>query len=168
MIKSRCGFTLMELLVVLALIVIMFGLTMPQIRGVLLTDTLKRSARRVVGLTSELRERAVRNQKPYVLSFDPGKRRYWIGFSGMTEEELELALKNAETLPSNVRIEDIWRKNEGKAAAGEIPILFTPKGYASPSAIHLAADDGRQMTIVLSPFLKKARVMDHYVEFEEQ
>lgn len=166
MVRNRKGFTLIELVVVLSLIVMMIGLTMPRIRSTLLSDDLKRTALRMVGLVKNLRDEAVREQKTYTLYLDMAQQQYWIGFEAMTEAEQELARKNAEKLPRDVKILDVWFKSEGKVSEGEAVILFFKKGYVQPSAIHLGDDDGRRFTVVLSPFGGKVKVLEKYVEFE--
>jgi len=86
----------------------------------------------------------------------------------MTEEELALARENARELPRNVQILDVWFKEEGEVNEGETVILFFKKGYVQPSAIHLGADDGRRFTVVLSPFGGKVKVLEKYVDFENE
>ncbi len=162
------GFTLIELVVVMSLIITMLGLTMPKIRSRLLSDGLKRTALRMVGLASNLREEAVREQRIYALQLDMARQQYWIGFAAMTEEEQALARENAEKLPRDVQILDVWFKEGGKVTEGETAILFFKKGYVQPSAIHLGADDGRRMTLVLSPFMGNIKVMERYVDFDNE
>ena len=166
--RNHKGFTLIELVVVVSLIVMMIGLTLPQIRNTLLSDALKRTALRMVGLVKNLRDEAVREQKTYGLRLDMVRQQYWVGFTAMTEEEQMLARKNAEKLPPNVQILDVWFKEGGKISEGEAVIPFFKKGYVQPSAIHLADDDGRRFTIVLSPFGGKVKVLERYVDFENE
>ncbi len=66
-----------------------------------------------------------------------------------------------------MRILDIWLKGKGKKVAGEAAIRFNKKGYVQQSVIHLASEDGRQFTLVLSPFLGRVRILERYVEFED-
>jgi len=159
---------LIELVVVMSLIVMMIGLTMPKIRTSLLSDGLKRTALRMVGMASNLKDEAVREQRSYALHLDMARQQYWIGFAAMTEEEQALALDNAEKLPRDVQILDVWFKEGGKVTEGEAAILFFKKGYVQPSAIHLGADDGRRFTLVLSPFVGNVKVMETYVDFENE
>ncbi len=159
---------MIELVVVMSLIVMMIGLTMPKIRTSLLSDGLKRTALRMVGMASNLKDEAVREQRSYALHLDMARQQYWIGFAAMTEEEQALALDNAEKLPRDVQILDVWFKEGGKVTEGEAAILFFKKGYVQPSAIHLGADDGRRFTLVLSPFVGNVKVMETYVDFENE
>ena len=168
MARNHKGFTLIELVVVMSLIVMMIGLTMPKIRTTLLSDGLKRTSLRMMGLASNLRDEAVREQRTYALHLDMARRQYWIGFAHMTEEEQALARENAEKLPSDIQILDVWFKEGGKVTEGEAAILFFKKGYVQPAAIHLGADDGRRFTIVLSPFVGKVKVLEKYVDFENE
>lgn len=168
MVRNSKGFTLIELVVVVTLIVMMIGLTLPQIRNTLLSDALKRTALRMVGVAKNLRDEAVREQKTYGLRLDMVRRQYWVGFTAMTEEEQALARKNAEKLPPNVQILDVWFKEGGKVSEGEAVILFFRAGYVQPSAIHLGDDDGRRFTVVLSPFGGKVNVLEKYVDFENE
>jgi len=168
LVRNSKGFTLIELVVVVTLIVIMIGLTLPQIRNTLLSDALKRTALRMVGVAKILRDEAVREQKTYGLRLDMVRQQYWVGFTAMTEEAQVLARKNAEKLPSNVQILDVWFKEGGKVSEGEAVILFFKQGHVQPSAIHLGDDDGRRFTVVLSPFGGKVNVLEKYVDFENE
>jgi general secretion pathway protein H len=85
----------------------------------------------------------------------------------MTEEERARAAEKAYTLPERVQVLDIWFSSKGKKMTGQTVIRFSKKGYVQPSAIHLGADDGREFTLVLSPFLGRVEVYDRYIEFEE-
>jgi hypothetical protein len=43
---------------------------------------------------------------------------------------------------------------------GEVGIHFDKKGYVQPSEIHLGSDDGREFTLVLSPFLREVEIIE--------
>ena len=112
-----------------------------------------------------LRNEAVREQKIYALHFDLESNRFWIESADMTDEERTDAYQKAFQLPKGIRILDVWRKGKGKEAAGEAAIRFTKEGYIEQSVVHLGAADGRQFTLIFSPFLGKVEVLDKYVEF---
>ena len=167
MLRENKGFTLIELTVVVVLIGIMLTLTVPRFQTAILTDDLKTTTRKMVGMIKGLRDEAIREQRVYFLHFDLESNRFWIDSTGMTEEERARAAEKAQTLPESVQVLDIWSRSKGKKMTGQTAIRFSKKGYVQPSAIHLGADDGREFTLVLSPFLGRVEVYDRYIEFEE-
>jgi general secretion pathway protein H len=167
MLRKTRGFTLIELTVILILIAIIMLLTVPRFQMAIVTDELKATTRKMVGTIKSLREEAIREQQVYFLHFDLESNRFWIDSTGMTEEERARAAEKASTLPGGVRVLDIWSSTKGKKMAGQTAIRFNEKGYVQPSAIHLVAEDGREFTLVLSPFLGRVKVYDRYIEFEE-
>ena len=167
MLRENKGFTLIELTVVVVLIGIILTLTVPRFQTAIVTDDLKATTRKMVGMIKGLRDEAIREQRVYFLHFDLESNRFWIDSTGMTEEERARAAEKAYTLPGRVQVLDIWSSSKGKKMTGQTAIRFSKKGYVQPSAIHLGADDGRKFTLVLSPFLGRVEVYDRYIEFEE-
>lgn len=164
---GHAGYTFIELTVVIFLIGLTLVLTVPRFRYAILTDDLKTTVRRMVGTVRSLRNEAVREQKVYALCFDLESNRFWIESANMTDEERTGAYEKAFQLPAGVRILDVWRREKGKEVAGETAIRFTKKGYIEESVIHLEAEDNRQFTLILSPFLGTVKTYDRYVEFME-
>jgi general secretion pathway protein H len=158
------GFTLIELTVVVFLIGVMLAVSIPRIRYSLITDNLKSTTRRIVGLITGLRNEAIREQKTYLLHFDIGSNQLWIDFDDITKEGREMAQEKAFQLPVDVRIIDVWTKGKGKRVEGEVSIRFSKKGYAEQTVIHLGAEDGREFTLLLNPFLAKIKSYDKYVD----
>ena len=164
--NNNHGFTFFEIAVVILLIGLMITLASPRIRNAILTDNLKITTRRLVGLVKGLRNDAVREQKEYVVHFELDSNRYWTESSSMSEEERARAREKARQLPDDVKVLDIWFKGRGKKMRGEASIRFTKKGYVRQSVIHLGSEDGRVFTIILNPFMAKVWVLEKYVEFE--
>jgi len=163
---KRQGFTLIELTVVVFLIGVMLAVSIPRFRYSIITDNLKSSTRRIVGLIKGLRNEAIREQKIYLLHFDIGSNQLWVDFDDITREEREMAQKKAFQLPVDVRIMDVWTKEKGKRVDGEVAIRFSKKGYVEQTVIHLGAEDGREFTLLLNPFLTKIKSYDKYVDIE--
>lgn len=161
--KTR-GYTLIELTVVILLIGLTVLLTVPKFRYSLLSDDLKGTVRRMIGTIRTLRNEAVREHQAFLLHFDLEANRLWVESTKATDEELAEAHTNAFQLPAGVRIMDVWRRGKGKETAGETAIRFSEKGYVEPSVIHLKAADGREFTLILSPFLRKVEVLEEYVD----
>ena len=163
---DKKGYTLVELVVVVVLIGLVLTLTAPRLRNALLTDNLKAAARKIIGLSNNLRNEAIREQRDYLLHLELGVNRLWVSYGSMTDEERAVAREDGFNLPAHIHIDDVWIKGEGKMVEGAIRIRFTRRGYTQKSAIHLSSKDGRALTLVLSPFLGKVKVIDKYVEFD--
>ncbi len=165
--RNTKGYTLIELIVVVILIGLMMTLTIPRFQSAMLTDDLKSTTRRMVGMIRTLRNEAIRKQKIHNLHLDLESNRFWIDSTDMTEEERVLAREKASSFPRGVRVLDVWFSGEGKKMVGETGIRFNKRGYVQPSAIHLGSEDGRIYTLVLSPFLGRVKILENYIDFEE-
>ena len=163
--QNSKGYTLIELIVVVILVGLMIGLTVPRFQYAILTDDLKTTTRKMIGMIKGLRNEAVREHKDYVLHFDLESNRFWIDSTDMSEEERAMASAEASPFPEGVRVMDVWSRGKGKTMTGETAILFNKKGYVTQSVIHLGSEDGREFTLVLSPFLRRVKVLENYVDF---
>jgi len=158
------GFTLLELVIVMGLLGLMLVVTVPRFRQALATNELKASIRKIVGLVGEVRDRAIRNHKDYRLHIDIGANRFWVVGDGASAEDVTLARENGFQLPAEVRVLDVWLRSQGKLTAGEVVIRFSRKGYVEKSILHLGAEDGDRMSLLLTPFLGEIKTFDGYHE----
>jgi len=163
---NKKGYTLVELIVVIVLIGLVLTLAAPRLRNALLSDNLKSAARKMMGIISNLRNEAIREQRDYVLHFDLNANRFWVSYGSMTDEERTVAREEGWNFPADIHIDDVWIKDEGKIFEGATRIRFTRKGYTQTSAIHLSSEDGRKFTLELSPFLGKVKVINEYVGYD--
>jgi general secretion pathway protein H len=167
--SANGGFTLLELMVVMVLISLMTAIAMPGLRSTLFSDQLKSSTRKILGLVSEASQEAVRRQSGYSLQFNLDQNSVSAS-QGQSEEKSDgqQAEKEKESaLPDSVRVVDIISVHGGIQSEGKAVIRFSGKGYVDKTLIHLRADDGRDMTIMLSPFLGVTRVFDSYIDLED-
>ncbi len=101
MIKHRgAGFTLLELIVVMALMSIVFFFAVPRFEGSFLFDDAKQSARWLIGKLQGLREEALRTRRQHILVFDFDTKRVWHRTESMTMDEIELAMRRAQAIPA--------------------------------------------------------------------
>ena len=159
------GYTLIELVLVLVLLSLMFGLAIPKFRQAVMSDSLNATSLRLIGLVQDLREKAISDQVSYVLHLDLRAKKLWSFATDATEEEQLEALERAYQLPGEVKIEDIWSWSKGKIYE-EAVIHFSKKGYIEQSMIHLQAEDGRQLSLELTPFLGSIKIHEGYVDFD--
>lgn len=158
------GFTLIEIIVVLVLMGILLGLSFPKFRDTLLVDNLDTVCRRIIGQAELLREQAVRDQQAYTMHIDFSGNRIWIDSVGLSEDELAQAEAKAFVLPADVTFRDVWTAGKGKQYVDEALVRFTEKGYVEHTMIHLGADDGREYSLELTPFLGTIKIYQQYVD----
>ena len=163
--KHTRGYTLIELIVVIVLLGLMFGITVPRFRQGLLSDSLDATSLKLVGLAQDLRERAISDQVSYILHLDIREKRIWALAGNATEEEQEAARERAFELSADVNIQDVWSWSSGKVF-DEAIIRFSRKGYIEQSMIHLQSEDGRQISLELTPFLGSTKIHEGYVDFD--
>ena len=157
------GFTLIELIVVLVVIGIMLSITIPKFRQALLSDSLDTTSMRLIGLVQDLKERAISGHVSYTLYFDIPHKSIWFAATDASEEELAAARESAYELPDDIKIQDIWSWRSG-TFFNEAAILISRKGYVEQSMIHLKSDDGREISLELTPFLGSIKIHEGYVE----
>lgn len=161
--RKSLGFTLVELIVVIALIGLVMALVAPATRDALAVDKLKKASRQLIGLDRKLRVEAVRDRTDYILCLDLAGATYWVVTSDMTPEKISEAKKAARRFPSEVSIVDITAEKNIKQTEGEFRIKFGKNSLSPPFIMHLAEGDDR-MTLVVNPFLGVTAVYDRYVD----
>jgi len=164
---SGRGFTLLELIVVVALIGIMLVVSVPTLHNTLIDDRLKATSRKIIGLINGVRELAVREQQSYFLSIDRNENRIWyekdseIGSTGNTgdiEDKLEL------NIPDEIRISEIWTRSEGEYSDDQGRIWVSRKGYMDQTVLHLTDDDDNVISLHFSPFFGSVTIYDEYTQ----
>lgn len=161
------GFTLLELLVVCALIGMLLMTGVPAFREAVVDDTLRSDARKLIGYIKVVREKGVREQRSYLLYFDLAEKRVYHrleedkGSEENTEDE-----KKILRFSDNVSIRDLWTKSDGTLGSGLVELWVSRQGYLDRSVIHLENNDGEGVSLLVSPFLPDIEVRDGYYEPE--
>ncbi len=159
---ASAGFTLLELTVVLALVAIMISLAVPNIRSALYTDELKSAARRLTGLVARAGQDAVTRHRPGQLVYDASGRVFRLEGNGTGRQTSTMRL------PESVRLVDIMSVHGGTRSSDRMTIRFSSAGYVDKTLIHLRDTDGREMTLMLSPFLGVTRLYAGYLDLESE
>ena len=163
---QTAGFTLIELIVVIALIGIVLFVSIPRLQGNFYLNDTDQSIRWMIGKIQIMKEDSVRNQRQYTLRLDLDSGRVWESHGGMSPEELESAALNSTVLPQNLKINDVQYPQSGKQTSGTADINFYKSGYTDKALIHFQ-DGEKPLSILIEPFLPKIKLLEKYAGFDD-
>ena len=165
----QAGFSLLELIVVCALIGIMLTVATPVLRDGLYSDPLKSSTRKLINLIKIAREQATGEQKYCRLGYDSGEQQFFVQLLPRTQGggwELEdLDIQQSFTLPESVRLHSFSKNGTTETTSDTLQIWFNPRGYNEQAAIHLTNDDDDVMSIHLEPFVTEVSIFNVFTPF---
>lgn len=155
----------MELIVVCTLVGIFLTLTLPNLKESLYADDLDTAVRKIIGTVRELRNRAIRDYKPYWLHFEMDKGRIWYEpDDGQAEFSSDSPGKTALVLPEQVRLKEVRLHSQETINDDVVSLWISQQGYMDRMVVSVSDTKNRQRTIMFSPFSGSARVDDRYVE----
>jgi prepilin-type N-terminal cleavage/methylation domain-containing protein len=147
------GFTLIEMIVVTTLISIMLVVAIPRLEGGLFSDGGDETARWIIANVRGLKEKAVVENKTYLLNVSPDIQRLWVTEAGMAETDADAAREAGYALPRGVTIDHVAFSRTERASSGTIPIAFYAKGYSDKAVIRVRTNDGDRLAFFIEPFL---------------
>jgi prepilin-type N-terminal cleavage/methylation domain-containing protein len=161
------GFTLIELIVVITLISLMLFFAIPRFQVDVLSDNTNKVSRWIMVKVHSLKEKAVREQKLYVLHISLDSNRLWVTSEIMSQEELQATEANGYELSDDINLLDVEYPDEEKISVGRADIYFYKKGYSDKAIIHISNDDNERRSFLIEPFLSRVRLYNKYIGFED-
>lgn len=161
------GFTLIELTVVIALISIIFFVTLPRIKNDIFVDQTKKTSRWLLTSVRYLKEASIRDQMDHALNVDMENGKIWVSHASMAEEVLEQSETGGLTLSDGIRVLDVEFAGNRKMTNGVVQIQFYAKGYSDNAMIHVVNEDDRELSYHISPFLPRMKIIEEYVGLED-
>jgi prepilin-type N-terminal cleavage/methylation domain-containing protein len=157
--KKRAGFTLVELLVVMAIASILLGVTVPKISA-LFADPVEKTVTRLRGAMMRARWLAARDNRTVFLVFDiRGQKVLTLRRKGAEWKRLD-----EMTLPSGVHMAGLWRASgisEKKEA-----LRFFPDGGGEGFGLFLKIGS-RRLTAIGYPFRQGIELVPGWVQEKE-
>jgi hypothetical protein len=145
----------------------MFFFAIPRIQVDILSDNTRKVSRWIMLNVSALKEKAVHDQKRYVLHLSLDSNRLWVTNEIMSPEELEDAAAIGYNLPEDIKLLDVEYPDKEKILAGRADIYFYKKGYSDKAMIHITNNDNEVLSFLIEPFLSRVRLYNKYIEFED-
>lgn len=163
--SSQCdpgGFTLLEVVIVVTVLALVVGITLPRMPDVGGTR-INRSARKVSAALMLARSRAVSLRRYYRVDLDLEESRIGLSYFGpegtfIEDDELRPVVLSEEHLA------DVVTGGGGKVLDGEGAIHISPRGQVEPSLIHLEDDHGRRLTVAPATFGGRVDISEGYLE----
>ena len=139
--NSSHGFTLFEILVVVTILGILFGVMTPLFRNSYTNLELRNSYKNIAATIKHAQERAIMEEREFRVNFDRRERTYWLSYR---EDPLEFPARFVDlktdagrprSLPEEVTFALIRANRDRKTRANYI--TFYPNGAADKATVRL-------------------------------
>ena len=160
--RASTGFTILEIIIVLFLLVGLLGIILPRIS---LDENLGSVARRMVGTVRSLQSLAMSTQKTIRLYIDIDRGVYWPMILDGNQEKVptDPAWATPLTLPVAIRVSDILL-GQGKKESGRVDLSFYPTGRIDPMTMHLVDGRNNILALAIEPVTGAIRMSDERIE----
>ena len=154
------GFTLIELVVVLAIIGLIAGMIVPRI-GALGMGGLRSGARRIQSEVALAFNIAVMEKSNYRIVFDMESQCFW-GEKMVGKEYVGAStnLLSRYCLPSSVGVSEFEVLDRKMERSGAEALYFSPFGFVEPARIVIANESGDAYTLFTDPISGRVRIFD--------
>jgi hypothetical protein len=160
--RSSRGFTILEIIIVLFLLVGLLGIVLPRVS---LEENLGSVGRRMVGTVRSLQGLAMVTQKTVRLYVDMDRGTYWPMILDGNQEKVPADVTWAMPLklPETIRFSDILVA-QGKKESGRVDLFFYPTGRIDSATMHLVDASHNILAIAIEPVTGAIRMSDERIE----
>lgn len=160
--KNR-GFTLIELMVVAALIGLVLMVSYPRFSGLIQGRKLMGFCGELAGTMDYIRARAVLDGRIYYFHFDRTKQEYWVTREGEEEEQepMEGRLGTRRSFPPYISLKKVEVERDVLSRSAPA-IRFYPRGSADEALIYLETEKSDRASIRVKPFTGRSEVYNYF------
>ena len=146
------GFTLLELLIVMALLGVLTAVVYPSIGRGMSTLRLRTASRQIAAAIRLARSKALREQQTYFLQFDVRKGRV-----DLSSEDLKY--QRSFSLPEGIVFRRVASSGEDNGLdSTDRAYYFAPNGLGENIEVRIANSHGRQMRIIQSSMVHSPKI----------
>lgn len=167
---DKQGFTLLELIIVMVLISLTASFAVPKIRSSFYRDELSATAQGFVSLVTETAQKARAENTPFILRFHPDTKTFValpVTTVPKTREEEQDKGYLRITLDDSISFTGGENQQDEDDQQGMNEIRFTSRGYTRKAVVYFENESGDQLSVILSPFLGVARILDGHVSLAD-
>lgn len=163
--RTSAGFTLLELVVVLAILSVVIAVVLPRL-PLLQESNLRASARQTAALLRYLDERSVATKQRYRLRINLDEQRIDVVKRSASGEDIATDDPYLQRNPllQGVIISDLTTERLGRVTNGQTLIGYGPGGLAEPLLIHLRLPGGKSYSVQALPVSATVRIYEGYRE----
>lgn len=161
--RSEGGFTLLEIVIVVSVLVLFVGLAVPKLPDMAGTR-IHQNARKVSMMLQLARSRAVSLRRYYRVEMDLESSGVSVSYYGPEGTYIQ----DDEVRPITLKdgfIGDVVNASEGKILEGKGWVRISPRGFVEPALIHIQDSRERVVTITPSPASGRVLIQEGYIEF---
>ena len=160
--QPSSGFTILEIIIVLFLLVGLLGIILPRIS---LEENLGSVGRRIVGNVRSLQSLAMSTQKTVHLYVDMDRGVYWSMILDGNQEKVpgDPTWLTPLALPETIRFSEIL-VSQGKKESGRVDLFFYPTGRIDPATMHLMNERNNILAIAIEPVTGAIRMSDERID----
>jgi len=151
------GFTLLELIAVMLIITIALGIAAPSLRSFAEGQRASNTARKMMALMQQARNRAMNEGRIYLFNYDPEQGLYWLTVQDGSEFiALHDDFGDAFTVPEGI---DAQWLDEADLATERDYIAFYPSGRCEPGILRLTAENGKVVELFCAAPTRMYRIL---------
>lgn len=160
--RSESGFTLLEIVIVVAVVALFVGLAVPRLPDMAGTR-IHQNARKVSMMLQLARSRAVSMRRYYRVDVDLDANGISVSYFGPEGTYIPDDEVRQFRLREGI-ITDVVNSSEGKVLEGTGWVRISPRGFIEPALIHIRDEQERVVTVAPSPVSGRVRIQEGYID----